>query len=57
MIPSAHTRTWLSRATRKYAYALWMAALIPANGNGTLLWSQAREVDLIPWIATGRRAA
>ena len=28
MIPSAHTRTWLSRATRKYAYALWMAGLI-----------------------------
>jgi lysozyme len=40
-----------------YSNVRHTAALIPANGNGTLLWSQAREVDLIPWIATGRRAA
>lgn len=28
MIPSPKTRAWLSKATRKYAYALWAAALI-----------------------------
>jgi len=40
-----------------YSNTRHVAALIPANGNGTLLWSQSREVDLIPWIATGRRTA